>query len=58
MNTSSPNLVAFQSYSTTNETIEIYNKPQEGHNQLPPKEWSSEEHQQGVRGHFKEDNQL
>jgi hypothetical protein len=46
-----------------NETIEIliaeiYDKPQESHNLLPLKEWSSKRHQQGVGGHFKEDNQL
>jgi hypothetical protein len=46
-----------------NETIEIliakiYDKPQEGHNLLPPREWSNKKHQQGVGGHFKEDNQF
>jgi hypothetical protein len=41
-----------------NFNYEIYDKPQEGHNLLPPREWLSREHQQGVGGYFKEDNQL
>ncbi len=38
--------------------VEFFYKPQKGHNLLPPREWLNKKHQQGVGGHFKEDNQL